>query len=161
MRLVLTVLLSISVAILSGCIPASYRTHSRSLIYQIEKNPSRYMNQTLAFEGRVIQASESKNRIIFQIIAQNYPNDFGGSAITVVYENGNTTIARNHNVKVLGKIGNTIEGENAFGAKITSITMQAIAVWDITAERVSWLKEHEGVYKKWSSGKLFAPTKIK
>lgn len=150
-------LIFLSILLLSGCL--TYRTHSKSLLNQIDKNPSRYTGQLFAFNGRVIQASETNNKIVFQMIAQDYSDDFGGGSITIVYESGNTSIARDHDVKVLGKIGNVIEGKNLFGGTVSSITMHAIAVWDTTAGKVFWLKAHDDTYRKWKSGELFSPTK--
>ena len=56
-----------------------------------------------------------------------------------------------------GRMGPAISGKNAFGATVSSVSMDALAVYDQTAGRIGWLTEAEELNEQWKSGELFAP----
>ena len=83
--------------------------------------------------------------------------DLSGPSLMVLYRATTIPVARGHEVRVLGRMGPAVSGTNAFGAEVTVVSMDAIAVWDVTAGRVGWLLEEEDTYRAWKSGALFAP----
>ncbi len=146
---------------LCGCTAsytARYRTSSVETLNQIERNPARYTSKLYAFRGRVIRAAEERGQLVFQMITYDYAHQFGGPSLIVVYPNTNIPVVKDHEVKVLGKIGPAVSGTNLFGGVVSSVTMNAIAVWDVTAVRVSWLTDYEDTFHQWESGALFKPS---
>ena len=152
-----TPILAIGLA-LCGCTAsytATYRTSSVETLNQIERNPARYTSELYAFRGRVIRAAEERGQLVFQMITYDYSTQFGGPSLIVVYPGTKIPVVRDHKVRVLGKIGPAVSGTNLFGGVVSSVTMNAIAVYDVTAGQVGWLSDYEDTYHEWESGALF------
>jgi len=147
------------------------KTFSKDVLYYIERNPSKYKGQLYAFRGEVIQASESGDIIVFQMLSKN-PTELGGydsfshkwymvepeddsfgPSLTVVFNQSKPPIIKEANVTVLGYMGGTIEGTNAFGVSIHSLTMQGIAV--IVGGKIYYFNKDKEIIDKWNSGELF------
>lgn len=141
-----------------GCGPLIYRTHPVEMLNQIERNPGAHLGELYAFKGRVIQARQSWGRLVFQMIVSDYSTPYGGPSLVVRFTNTKLPIARDHDVSVLGRITGKASGKNAFGGTVTAVSMDAVAVFDRTAERVGWLGKEEELFQRWRSGELFAPS---
>lgn len=148
--------------------PEGFKIFNYDVLYYIEKSPNKYNGQLYAFMGDVIQASEADNGIVFQMLTKNTKwmphNDNIGPSLIVAFSQPNTPIIKNSRVKVLGYLGQPVEGYNAFGASISSLTMNAIAVYDASYEGISYSKKEGKVFysekdetlvKQWKSGFLF------
>ena len=143
---------------ITGCmVPETHRTFSKDRLSQIARSPSRHAGQLYAFQGRVISATEEDGLLAFQMLAADHRRDFGGGSLFVMTTLTSLPVARDHDVRVLGRSGGSLEGTNAFGGSVSSITMKAIAIWDMTANRIAWDDSEEDTYRKWESGELFAP----
>ncbi|MCH8342394.1 MAG: hypothetical protein IH983_00215 [Planctomycetes bacterium] len=153
-----TPILAIGLALCGCTASASYRTFSVETLNQIERNPARYTNKLYAFQGRVIQAAEEGGKLVFQMITYDDSTQFGGPSLIVVYPDTKIPVVKDHKVRVLGKIGPAVSGTNLFGGVVSSVTMNAIAVRDVTARQVSWLTDYEDTFHQWKSGALFKPS---
>ena len=141
---------------LCGCIESSCRTFSNKTLYSIEKNPSKYIGTLYAFQGDVIQAQESNNEIVFQMLTKDYYSSYEyGPSLIVVFSRTDTPIIKGSWVKVLGHIGPKIEGYNAFGGSVDSLTMNAMAV--SVDGRTYYFEKDKATIEQWQSGELFAP----
>lgn len=160
-NVVLTIVLAGVILPFYGCEPyqhpttlAERSTFDKDVLYHLEKNPRKYLGELYAFHGRVIQAQESSSEIVFQILTadwfESYPT---GSSLIVTFDRSDTPIVEESWVNVLGYIGPTIEGQNAFGARVSSLTMDAIAV-NVGGMHYYYRKDEE-IVKRWISGELF------
>ena len=132
------------------------RTFQNRTLYQIEKNPSKHIGKLYAFQGEVLQAQESNSEIVFQMLTKDYRGSYDyGPSLTVLFNRPNTPIVRKSWVKVLGYIGPAIEGRNAFGASVSSLTVKAIAV--TVDGHIYYSTKDEATVEQWRSGELFAP----
>lgn len=139
-----------------GCTKPSCRTFNNKTLYSIEKNPSKYIGMLYAFKGDVIQAQESNGAIVFQMLTKDYQSSYEyGPSLTVVFSRTDTPVVKKSWVKVLGRIGSPIEGYNAFGASVNSLTMKAIAV--SVDGYIYYTNKDKAIYDQWKSGELFAP----
>lgn len=138
--------------------PVRRKAFDTDVLYHIEKNPSKYIGEVYAFEGRVIQAQESKYEIVFQMLTKiGY---YTGPSLIVSFGRSDTPIVEGSGVTVLGRIGPPIEGQNAFGARVSSLTMDAIAVlhgWRGygTSYFIGGPADRE-IWDQWESGELFS-----
>ncbi len=146
----------VGVLFLVGCGGGGYRFHSKDVLLQIEKNPEKYKGGLYAFQGEVIQAGESKGITMFQLLVSEGTYDFNGVSLMVAFNGNAATIVKEHDVRVLGYIGEIMVGQNAFGGTIAMPTMVAAAAWDLTSGQVYWNNEYKNVYDKWASGELFS-----
>ena len=162
-NVVLTIVLAGVILPFYGCepyqsAPVRCKAFDTRVLYHIEKNPSKYVGEVYAFEGRVIQAQESKDGIVFQMLTEiGY---YIGPSLIVSFDRSDTPIVENSGVTVLGRIGPPIEGQNAFGARVSSLTMDAIAVADGqrgygTCYFKGSLEDRE-IWDQWRSGELFS-----
>ncbi|MBN2592578.1 MAG: hypothetical protein JXA81_03645 [Sedimentisphaerales bacterium] len=74
------------------------------------------------------------------------------SSLFVSYPSGKTTVADGHNVKVLGYIREPAVGKNVFGARVGSLVMDAIALYDSFTRYPFWLSRDEELFNKWRTG---------
>lgn len=142
-----------------GCVSnVEYRSHGIDNLRYIERSPSKYVGELYAFQGEVIQAQESGSKIVFQMLTKNYYSSYEyGPSLTILFSQTNTPIIKNSWVKVLGRIGYPVEGQNAFGMPVSSLTMNAIAV--SVDGHVYYSTKDEAIVEQWQSGELFAPKK--
>lgn len=156
-------LLVLSLSILSGCMypeTKPYQVFGVQKFQEIKRNPKPYVGKLYAFSGKVINADKKEDRITFEMIVQDYDpgsdsyiNSY--SSLIVVYPSGRTTIAEGHHVKVLGYIHEPAIGENVFGKKVSSLVLDAIAVYDSFTRYPFWLSRFEAVFNKWKTGEPF------
>ncbi len=154
------VLLVLALSIASGCAhpePTRYQVFGISKFRQIRGNPDRYVGRLYAFVGRVVNAEQTRQKVSFQMLVQDRIADLGErlpgeGPLAVVYPAPETTVAENHQVKVLGYISEHDVGENVFGTTVNSFKLDAIAVYDSFTQYPFWLAGHEELYNKWKTG---------
>ena len=92
----------------------------------------------------------------FGFIQENDPgsDDYitSNSLLLVVYPSGKTTVADGHHVKVLGYIREPAVGETVFGAKVSSLVLDAIALYDSFTRYPFWLSRYDEIFNKWKTG---------
>ncbi len=166
-------------------IDSQYNVIKKDVLYHIEKNPSKYHGSLVAFYGRVIQATETNEETILQLLTKNkgwyskgfYDSKLGihlgagyiepsatsfGPSLIVTFRKTNIPVAKTSYIKVLGYIGPTIEGYNVFGASVSSLTMAAIAIaipgdtYFMEEDTVYYQEEDEELIKQWKSGELIS-----
>ena len=153
-------LLVLALSIISGCTypePTPYQVFGIQKFLEIKRNPKPHVGKLYAFGGRVINADKKENRITFEILIQEYDPGSdsyitGNSSLLVVYPRGKTTVADDHHVKVLGYIREPAVGENVFGKKVSSLVLDAIAVYDSFTRYPFWLSRYEDMFNKWKTG---------
>ena len=91
--------------------------------------------------------------------SDSYINSY--SSLLVVYPSGRTTIADGHYVKVLGYIREPAVGENVFGKKVSSLVLDAIAVYDSFTRYPFWLSRYEEIFNRWKTGEPFTGLETK
>lgn len=161
-NVVLTTVLAGVALPLCGCepyqsAPERCKAFDTDVMYHIEKNPSKYIGELYAFEGRVIQAQESDYGIVFQMLTEI--GHYAGPSLIVSFDRSDTPIVENSGVTVLGWIGPPIEGRNAFGARVSSLTIDAIAVRDGWGRGTCYFKggpADREIWDQWWSGQLFS-----
>lgn len=135
--------------------PETYRVSYYDTLYHIKKNPRKYIGKLYAFQGRVIKAQESKDGIVFQILTGDMPGSYRtGPSLIVSFNHSGTSIVEESRVKVLGRIGLPMEGQNVFGGYVSSLTMSATAV--LVDGTCYYSQPDEEIVKQWSSGELFS-----
>ena len=150
----------LTLSFLSGCMypePAPYQTFGIQKFYEIKRNPKPHVGKLYAFGGRVINADKKDNQITFEVLIQEYDrgsDDYitSNSSMLVVYPSGKTTVADGHHVKVLGYIREPAVGKNVFGAKVSSLVLDAIALYDSFTRYPFWLSRDEELFNKWRTG---------
>jgi starvation-inducible outer membrane lipoprotein len=156
-------LLVLALSVISGCAyqePTPYQIFGIQKFQEIKRNPKPHVGKLYAFGGRVINADKKENQITFEILIQDY-NPGSDSYITsdssllVVYPGGKTTVADDHYVKVLGYIREPAIGKNVFGANVSSLVMDAIALYDSFTRYPFWLSRDEELFNKWKTGEPF------
>jgi hypothetical protein len=157
------ILLILAVSIVSGCTPAEptrYQIFGIEKFRQIKRDPERHAGRLYAFGGRVINAEETENQTTFQILVQNHISSTGSHVagdgpLLVVYPGGETTVADDHQVKVLGYIREPTVGKNLFGATVGSFKLDAIAIYDSFTRYPFRLRRYERLFDKWKTGEPF------
>jgi hypothetical protein len=153
-------------SILGGCThpePTRYQIFGIEQYRQIKANPKRHIGKLCAFGGRVLYADRTEDQISFQILVQNYVSSTdsyitGEGSLFAIYPSGKTTIAENHQVKVLGYIRGPTVGKNLFGSSVSSLTLDAIAVYDCFTRYPFWLSRYEELFNKWRTGEPLTST---
>lgn len=156
-------LLVLALSIVSGCMypePTPYQIFGIQKFQEIKRNPKPHVGRLYAFGGRVINADKKENQIAFEMLVQDYDPGSDSyitseSSLLVVYPSGRTTVADGHHVKVLGYIREPAIGENVFGVKVSSLVLDAIAVYDSFTRYPFWLSRYEAVFNKWKTGEPF------
>jgi len=157
-------LLVLVLSVISGCSypdPTPYQVFGIQKFYEIKRNPKPHVGKLYAFGGRVISADKQENQITFEMLIQEYDRGSDGyitsnSSLLVVYPSGKTTIADGHHVKVLGYIREPAVGENVFGKKVSSLVLDAIALYDSFTRYPFWLSRDEELFNKWKTGEPLA-----
>lgn len=148
---------------LNGCTypdPTPYQTFSIREFQEIKGNPKPHVDKLYAFGGNVINADKKEDRITFEILVQDYDPSSDSyitsdSSLLVVYPSGKTTVADGHHVKVLGYIREPAIGDNVFGEKVSSLVIDAIALYDSFTQYPFWLSRYEEIFNKWKTGEPF------
>ena len=156
-------LLVLALSVISGCTysePKPYQIFGIQKFLEIKRNPKSQVGKLYAFGGRVINADKKENRITFEILIQDYDPGSdsyitSNSSLLVFYPSGKTTVADDHYVKVLGYIREPAVGENVFGAKVSSLVLDAIALYDSFTRYPFWLSRDEELFNKWKTGEPF------
>ena len=158
------ILLVLALSIIAGCTyqdPTPYQTFGIQKFYEIKRNSKPHIGKLYAFGGRVINTYKQDNQITFEMLIQEYDRGSDGyitsnSSLLVVYPSGKTTVADGHHVKVLGYICQPAVGKNVFGAKVSSLVMDAIALYDSFTRYPFWLSGEEEIFNKWRTGEPLA-----
>ena len=157
-------LLVLALSVISGCAyqePTPYQIFGIQKFQEIKRNPKPHVGKLYAFGGRVINADKKENQITFEMLVQDYDSSSdsyitSNSSLLVFYPSGKTTVADDHHVKVLGYIREPAVGENVFGAKVSSLMLDAIALYDSFTRYPFWLSRDEELFNKWKTGEPFA-----
>ncbi len=156
-------LLILALSVISGCSyqePKPYQIFGIQKFYEIKRNPKSHVGKLYAFGGRVINADRKENQVTFEILIQEYdPRSdsyiTSNSSLLVSYPSGKTTVADDHYVKVLGYIRQPAVGKNVFGANVSSLVLDAIAMYDSFTRYPFWLSRDEELFNKWKTGEPF------
>ena len=156
-------LLVLALSVLSGCAyqePKPYQIFGIQKFYEIKRNPKTHFDKLYAFGGRVVNADRKEDRITFEILIQEYDSGSdsyitSNSSLLVSYPSGKTTVADDHQVKVLGYIRQPAVGKNVFGANVSSLVLDAIALYDSFTRYPFWLGRDEELFNKWKTGEPF------
>ena len=154
----ISLLLALSVA--SGCAqpePTTYQVFGIGKFRQIRSDPKRHAGKLYAFAGRVINAEQTREKVSFQMLVQDRIAGLGerlanDGPLVVVYPAPDTTVADDHQVKVLGYIRQPDVGENVFGTTVSSFKLDAIALYDTFTMYPFWLPGYEELFDKWKTG---------
>ncbi len=157
-------LLVLALFVIGGCSypdPTPYQVFGIQKFNEIKRNPKPHVGKLYAFGGQVINTDKKDNQVTFGILVQeNDPGSDGyitsNSSLLVVYPSGRTTVADGHHVKVLGYIRKPAVGENVFGAKVSSLVLDAIALYDSFTRYPFWLSKDEELFYKWRTGEPLA-----
>jgi starvation-inducible outer membrane lipoprotein len=160
MKKTLTIL---ALSVISGCSypdPTPYQVFGIQKFQEIKRNPKSHAGKLYAFGGRVINADKKENQITFELFVQEYDPGSdsyitSNSSLLVVYPSGKTTVADDHHVKVLGYIRQPAVGKNVFGANVSSLVLDAIAIYDSFTRYPFWLSRDEELFNKWKTGEPF------
>jgi len=157
-------LLVLMLSIVGGCMypePTGYQVFSVERLRQIKADPRRHIGKLCAFGGRVTEAEITQDATAFRILVQDdvssTANDVSSDgSLFVVYPSGKTTVAAGHYVKVLGYLREPSVGKNVFGANVSSLTLDAVAVYDTFTRYSFRLSRDEELFRKWKTGQPFA-----
>ena len=161
-------LLVLALSIISGCSyqePTPYEIFGIQKFLEIKRNPKTHVGKLYAFGGRVINADKKENQITFELLIQDYDPGSdsyitSNSSLLVFYPSGKTTIADEHHVKVLGHIREPAVGKNVFGANVSSLVLDAVALYDSFTRYPFWLGHDEELFNKWKTGEPFTAGEI-
>ena len=153
-------LLILALFVIGGCAyrdPTPYQIFSVQKFQEIKRNPKRFVGKLYAFGGRVINADKKENQVAFELLIQDYDSSSdsyitSNSSLLVVYPSGKTTVADDHHVKVLGYIRQPAVGKNVFGANVSSLVLDAIALYDSFTRYPFWLSRYDELFNKWKTG---------
>ena len=153
-------LLTLALLVATGCAqpePTRYQVFGVEKFRQIRNNPERYVGKLCAFVGRVVNAEQTREKVSFQMLVQDRVADLGerlpnDGPLVVVYPAPDTTVADNHQVKVLGYVRQPEVGDNVFGKTVSSFKLDAIAVYDAFTQYPFRLDRYEELYNKWKTG---------
>jgi len=154
-------LLVLVLAIAAGCTypdPTGYRVFGQEKLRQVKQNPKRHTGELLAFRGLVTDTEEGQDQTAFRMLVQDQSagrtaDPSGDNSLFVVYPSAKTTVAKDHYVKVLGYVRETAVGESLLGEKVSSLTLEAIAVYDEFTRYAFRLSQDEQLFRKWQTGK--------
>jgi len=160
-------LLVLALSVICGCAsqePKPYQVFGIQKFLEIKRNPKSQVGKLYAFGGRVINADKKENQITFEILVQDYDPGSdsyitSNSSLFVFYPSGKTTIADGHHVKVLGYIREPAVGKNVFGTNVSSLVMDAVALYDSFTRYPFWLSRDEELFNKWKTGEPFTADK--
>ena len=152
-------ILVLALSVISGCAyqePKPYQIFGIQKFYEIKRNPKTHVGKLYAFGGRVINADRKENQITFEILVHEYDSGSdsyitSNSSLFVFYPSGKTTVADDHHVKVLGYIREPAVGKNVFGANVSSLVLDAIALYDSFTRYPFWLSRDQELFNKWKT----------
>ena len=158
-------LIVLGMAVLCGCTypdPTGYRVFGAEKLRQVKQNPKRYTGELLAFGGIVTDTEERQDQTAFRMLVQDRPSDeaddaSGDRALFVVYPSTKTTVAKGHYVKVLGYVRERTVGKSLLGENVSSLTLEAIAVYDTFTRYAFRLSPDEKLFHKWQTGQPLGP----
>jgi starvation-inducible outer membrane lipoprotein len=152
-------LLVIAFSIVVGCTypdPTGYKVFGIEKLREIKQNPQRYAGKLYAFAGRAVDVEKTESQTVFRILVQSGASSEADNAadnsLFVVYPSGKTTVIDGHHVKVLGYIREPSIGKSLFGTKVTSLTLNAVAVYDTFTGYPFRLSRDEELFRKWKTG---------
>lgn len=153
-------LLILGLITVGGCTypdPAGYQVFSVEKLRQIKQNPERHTGKLYAFGGVVTDAEQRQDQTVFRMLVQDAgpveaDNNAGDRSLFVVYPSTKTTLAKDHYVKVLGYICEPSVGKNLFGDRVSSLTLDAIAVYDAFTQYAFRRSRDEELFRKWQTG---------
>ena len=153
-------LLVLAFSIVGGCTypdPTGYKVFGIEKLREIKQNPQRHAGKLYAFAGRVVDAEKTESQTVFRILVQDGASSEANNAaadnsLFVVYSSGRTTVADGHHVKVLGYIREPSIGKSLFGSRVTSVTLDAVAVYDDFTGYPFRLSRDEELFRKWKTG---------
>jgi len=162
-------LLLSALCLAAGCThpaPTRYQTLRIEKFRQIRNDPKRHAGRLCAFAGRVINAEQTKEQVVFRILVQDRiagtgEELAGEGPLTVVYPGGETTVAEGHQVKVLGYMRQPSIGKDLFGKTVSALTMDAIAVYDFFTKYEFYVGSEEAIYNKWKTGEPLTPAEVR
>ncbi len=168
-RMMKKTLLLLVLCVSAGCthpVPTRYHVLSVRKFRQVRNAPQRHTGRLYAFAGRVINTEQAQGRIVFQILVQNGiagPGEelAGEGPLTVVYPGDKTTVAENHQVKVLGYMRDPETGKDLFGKTVTALTMDAIAVYDYFTGYEFHVESEQALFEKWKTGEPLTPAEAR
>jgi len=161
MRMTLVV---VSFIIVAGCTypdPTGYRVFGQEKLRQVKQNPKRHTGELLAFGGLITDTEERQDHTAFRMFVQDQASGetagaSGDYSIFVVYPSAKTTVAKGHYVKVLGYIREPAAGRSLLGENVSSLTLEAIAIYDTFTRYAFRLSRDEQLFRKWQTGKPLA-----
>ena len=150
----------LGIAVLAGCTypdPTGYRVFGVQKLRQVKQNPKRYADKLLAFGGLVTETEERQDQTAFRMLVQDSPSAEAGdasgdTALFVAYPSTRTTVAKGHYVKVLGYICEKAVGKSVLGENVSSLTLDAVAVYDTFTRYAFRLSPDEELFQKWQTG---------
>lgn len=145
--------------------PTRYQILGIEQFQQIKQNPKSHIGRLCAFGGRVINTEKTAKQIVFQILVQNYisnseRNITTGGPLSVIYPGPETTVADGHQVKVLGYLRGPAVGKDLFGTTVSSLKLDAIAVYDSFTQYDFRLNGYEELFNNWKTGEPLTAGKI-
>ena len=154
-------LLVLGMVALCGCTypdPTGYRVFGQEKLRQVKQNPKRYIGELLAFGGLVTDTEEKQDHTAFRMFVQDHASGetahaSGDYSLFVVYPSVKTTVAKGHYVRVLGYILEPAAGKSLLGENVSSLTLEAIAVYDEFTRYAFRLSRDEQLFRKWQTGK--------
>ena len=157
------VLFVLALSLIGGCFhqePKPYQIFGIQKFLEIKRNPKPQVGKLYAFGGRVINVDKKENQIAFELLVQEYDSISdsyitSNSSLLVFYPSGKTTVADGHHVKVLGYIREPAVGKNVFGTNVSSLALDAIAMYDSFTRYPFWLSRDEVLFNKWKTGEPF------
>ncbi len=157
-------LLALVLVITGGCTypdPTGYRVFGEEKLRQVKQNPKRYAGELLAFGGLVTDTEERQDQTAFRMLVQDQSasqtaDASGDKSLFVIYPSVKTTVAKGHYIKVLGYIREPAVGRSLFGERVSSLTLEAIAVYDTFTRYAFRLSPDEELFRKWQTGKPLA-----
>jgi len=146
-------LLVLALSVICGCAyqePTPYQIFGIQKFLEIKRNPKTHVGELYAFGGRVINADKTENQITFELLIQDYDPGSdsyitSNSSLLVFYPSG----------KTLGYIREPAVGKNVFGANVSSLVLDAIALYDSFTRYPFWLSRDEELFNKWKTGEPF------
>lgn len=129
-RLIITMVLCFLVTVAAGCGTNANSTQKtpkdvikNDKIVELSSDPDKFKGYPVELTGQVFTSPEIKDgKTAFQMWGDPKNSEYN---IVVYYNSTSSDVATNAYVKVKGKVNGKLEGTNAFGAKITAVTVMA------------------------------------